>query len=65
MISHFRIYSMKPCKGLLTPGGSQVFVIKIIPKEVKTYKQALTLQLNDNSKNTQVGAVYYTQINLT
>ena len=43
---------MKPSKGLLT-GSHQIFTVKILPKEVRTYKEILKLRLNDNEKNTQ------------
>ncbi len=45
---------MKPSKGLLSTNSHQVFTVKILPKEVKTYKHALQLKLNDAAKNTQV-----------
>ncbi|CAH1790082.1 unnamed protein product [Owenia fusiformis] len=46
------IFSVKPTKGLLTE-GYQMFVVKTLPKEVKTYRQTLKLRLNDADKNTQ------------
>ncbi|KAH3749495.1 hypothetical protein DPMN_183993, partial [Dreissena polymorpha] len=42
-------FSVKPSKALLK-GEQQVFVVKILPKEVKTYKHKLTMRLNDNEK---------------
>ena len=44
---------MKPSKALLK-GEQQVFVVKILPKEVKTYKHKLTMRLNDNEKYNKV-----------
>ena len=44
---------MKPAKGLMK-GDLQIFVVKITPPEVKTYKQKLTMRLNDNDKYDQV-----------
>ncbi|XP_013412505.1 cilia- and flagella-associated protein 65-like [Lingula anatina] len=46
------VYSMKPTKGLLTT-EHQMFVVRMLPKEVKTYKQELKLCLNDAEKNTK------------
>ena len=48
-----RVYSVKPGKGLMK-GDLQIFVVKISPPEVKTYKQKLTMRLNDNNKYDQV-----------
>lgn len=42
-------YAVKPAHGLLKD-SQQIFVVKITPKEVKTYKRKLKLKLNDNSK---------------
>ncbi|KAL4217273.1 hypothetical protein ACF0H5_023724 [Mactra antiquata] len=44
-----RIFSVKPTKALLK-GQTQIFVVKITPKEVKTYKHKLKMKLNDNKK---------------
>ena len=49
----YRVYSVKPAKGLMK-GDLQIFVVKITPPEVKTYKQKLTMRLNDNDKYDQV-----------
>lgn len=48
---YYRIYSVKPLKGLVEPQQHQVFTVKIVPKEVKTYKHTLRLNLNDAEKN--------------
>ncbi|XP_052814504.1 cilia- and flagella-associated protein 65-like isoform X2 [Mya arenaria] len=42
-------YTVKPAKALLK-GGQQIFVVKFLPKEVKTYKHKLKMRLNDNTK---------------
>ena len=47
------IYSVKPTKGLVWPTQHQVFVMKILPTEVKAYKHILKLRLNDAEKHTQ------------
>ena len=47
------IYSMKPTTGLLPPGSHQVFIVKCLPTDVKTYKHNVRLRLNDMEKNTQ------------
>ena len=44
---------MKPTKGLVR-SGHQMFVVKIQPPAVQTYKQTLLLKLNEADKNTQV-----------
>ncbi|XP_069108657.1 cilia- and flagella-associated protein 65-like isoform X1 [Argopecten irradians] len=43
------VYAIKPAKALLK-GEHQIFVVKITPPEVKTYKHALNFRLNDNEK---------------
>lgn len=48
-----RIFSVKPSKGLLA-GQHQIFVVKVTPAEVKIYKQALKMRLNDDEKHSQV-----------
>ena len=57
MFMYCRIFSLKPTKGIVEPQHHKVFVVKIEPKEVKTYKHKLVLNLNDAKKNTQV--IYY------
>ncbi|KAJ8320586.1 hypothetical protein KUTeg_002173 [Tegillarca granosa] len=42
-------YAVKPVKALMK-GQHQIFVVKITPNEVKTYKHDLVLKLNDNEK---------------
>lgn len=42
-------FAVKPAHGLLKD-NQQIFVVKITPKEVKTYKHKLKLRLNDNAK---------------
>lgn len=42
-------FTVKPAKALLK-GEKQIFVVKITPKEVKTYKHKLKMKLNDNKK---------------
>jgi len=51
---YFSTFAVKPAKGLLKV-GQQIFVVKIQPKEVKTYKQKLKMKLNDNPKYDKVG----------
>ena len=46
-------YAVKPAKALLK-GERQIFVVKTMPKEVKTYKQTLKMKLNDDRKYDQV-----------
>ena len=48
---------MKPAKGLMK-GDLQIFVVKVNPPEVRTYKQKLTMRLNDNNKYDQVRVSY-------
>ncbi|OWF45565.1 hypothetical protein KP79_PYT24425 [Mizuhopecten yessoensis] len=43
------VYAVKPAKALLR-GEHQIFVVKITPPEVKTYKHGLNFRLNDNEK---------------
>ncbi|KAK7484650.1 hypothetical protein BaRGS_00024058, partial [Batillaria attramentaria] len=45
-------YSFKPQRGLLT-SAYQIFVVRILPEKVQTYKQELTMRLNDNEKYDQ------------
>jgi hypothetical protein len=54
---------VKPAKALLK-GQKQIFVVKISPKEVKTYKHKLKVKLNDNKKYDQVNSAedYKTEI---
>lgn len=47
------IYSVKPTKGLLPPSQHQVFVMKILPRDVKNYRYILKLTLNTAEKHTQ------------
>ena len=53
----FSTFAVKPAHALLK-GNMQIFVVKISPKEVKTYKQKLTIKLNDNSKYDRVSSWY-------
>ena len=48
---------MKPAKGLMK-GDLQIFVVKVNPPDVRTYKQKLTMRLNDNNKYDQVRVMY-------
>ena len=48
---------MKPAKGLMK-GDLQIFVVKVNPPDVRTYKQKLTMRLNDNNKYDQVRVCY-------
>ncbi|XP_053386703.1 cilia- and flagella-associated protein 65-like isoform X2 [Mercenaria mercenaria] len=43
------IFSVKPAKALMK-GQRQIYVVKISPKEVKTYKHKMKMRLNDNNK---------------
>ena len=45
---------MKPTKGLIPPSRHQLFVMKLQPREVKTYMHTLKLRLNAAEKHTQV-----------
>ncbi|KAK3591649.1 hypothetical protein CHS0354_040559 [Potamilus streckersoni] len=45
-------FFVKPAKALLKD-SHQIFVVKATPAEVKTYKQKITLKLNDNVKYNQ------------
>ena len=48
---------MKSNSGLLSTNFHQVFVVQILPREIKTYKNTLQLKLNDADKNIQVCVV--------
>lgn len=49
----FSTFAVKPAKALLQ-GERQIFVVKMKPTEVKTYKQSLKMKLNDDNKYDQV-----------
>ncbi|XP_060587307.1 cilia- and flagella-associated protein 65-like isoform X2 [Ruditapes philippinarum] len=44
-----KIFSIKPAKALMK-GQRQIYVVKISPSEVKTYKHKMKMRLNDNNK---------------
>ena len=52
--SRFRIFSMKPTKGMIPPSSHQLFVMKLLPKEVKTYRHILKMKLNAADKHAEV-----------
>ena len=43
------VFAIKPFTGLLST-QHQIFVVRIIPEKVQTYKHNLTMRLNDNEK---------------
>lgn len=47
-----KVFSVKPSKGLLTT-QHQLFLVKMVPPHVKTYKKTLKLRMNDAEKNTK------------
>lgn len=46
-------FSFKPQRGLLST-HFQIFVVRILPEKVQTYKQELIMRLNDNDKYDQI-----------
>ena len=45
---------MKPTKGMIPPSSHQLFVMKLLPKEVKTYRHILKMKLNAADKHAEV-----------
>ena len=48
------IFAIKPFTGLLST-QHQIFVVRITPEKVQTYKHKMTMRLNDNEKFDKVG----------
>ena len=53
IVSLFRVFAVKPSKGILK-SGYQVFTVRMTPKTVNTFTHDLLMRLNDNDKYDQV-----------